>query len=101
MKKALINLLGLLNITIPTNKANNRDTQGNPINTLNIKTEPITTYTVYPNDNESRDVSPEGYHQWAKEMNVAVLHSRYIVGEENIILNKAKLVLEPVEKAFS
>ena len=100
--KKITYLLSLLNITLPSRKPTHTNTCGEAVQPLNIAKERATTTTVYPNGKTEWNVTPNTFGDWAKDLNVGCLHSRFQVsmGTDNAIVNRVKFIPEKVEKSF-
>ena len=74
---------------------------GNTFTPHNINT-PMPLNTALPTGvNTWENITPDTYHNWKNEMKISTTHTRFEVTPLSTgIVNKKKLVLEKVEKAF-
>ena len=97
MKKQLIYLIGLLNITKPTVRNQRKDSKGETFVPANINT-PMNLKTVYPMGiNTWENITPDLYNQWANELKVSQTYTRFIVtpvSDRNIKKGQLTLITE-------
>ena len=100
--KRLTNLIGLLAMTVPTKTKAHTNSLGEPFVPAKTK-EPIALKTTYPTGvNTWEHISPDTCTEWMGANNVGKLYSRFEVSPKgDSIVNKKKLILQPVEKGFA